>query len=213
MTNPEPLERVYTAHQQDVQLREQEIIKWEALNLEGKGPGPRPEPLKLGEQFVKIDKLPQKAIFWTQGIKVAKDGSKYGKGMLNLELILVDKLGFDLSKNAYSLNETIRVLIRVITPFLVLFLAAFVTSPDDKKRLDRFFVKMKTPTLPDPKKDAKELAISYANPHRFDSVKLFPNTSCEFNKWNKVDAIGFLVSVLALVGIIAMLYFLVSLGG
>ena len=27
---------------------------------------------------------------------------KFGKGMLNLELILVDKLGFDLSANPYS---------------------------------------------------------------------------------------------------------------
>ena len=213
MTNPVPLERVFTTHQQDVELRESEITKWDDLNANGKAIGPRPKPITLGEKYIKVDKLPQKAIFWTQGIKVNKDGNRYGKGMLNLELIVIDKLGFDLSKNAYSLNETIRVIIRTFIPFLLLIVISFVTRPDDKKRLDRFFVKMKTPTLVDREADAKELEISYANPQRFNHKKLFPNTNLEFNKWDKVDAIGFLAAVLALFGIIGMLKLLVSIGG
>ena len=137
----ETLERVFTAHELDVELREKAIMDWDLLNTKGKTNGPRPEHIQVGDQFVKVDKLPQKAIFWTQGIKIRDDGQKFGKGMLNLELILVDKLGFDLSANPYSLNETIRVIIRTITPFLVLFLIAFFTAPDDKKMLDRFLRK------------------------------------------------------------------------
>ena len=161
MTNPKPLERVFRAHQLDVAVRMNEISNWDSLNAAGKAVGPRPVPIREGEKFVKVDKLPQKAIFWTQGIKVGDNGEKYGKGMLNLELILFDKLGFDLSMNSYSLNETIRVIIRTVTPFLVLILVAFMTVPDDKKRLDRFFARMKTQVLPDPKADAEQLTLSY----------------------------------------------------
>jgi SSS family solute:Na+ symporter len=213
MTNPQPLERVYTAHQLDVETRAKEIGNWDTLKAEGNVIGPKPKPIRIGEKYVKIDKQPQKTIFWTQGIKIGNDGQKYGKGMLNLELILIDKLGFDLSTNSYALNETIRVIIRTFTPFLVLFLVAFMTTPDDKKRLDRFFAKMKTPVLSDPKADREQIAMSYENPHRFDDKLLFPHSNWEIYKWNKVDALGFLVAVLVLLVVLAMLMFLVSLGG
>jgi len=213
MTDPQPLERVFTAHQQDVEARLNEMAIWDGLNQAGKAVGPRPEPIEIGEKFVKVDKLPQKAIFWTQGIKLGNDGQKYGKGMLNLELIVVDRLGFDLSTNSYSLNETIRVIIRTVTPFLVLLLVAFLTTPDDKQRLDRFFAKMKTPVISDPKADADNLALSYEKPNRFDNKKLFPNSNWEIYKWNKVDGVGFLLAVLTLFAVLALLQILVSIGG
>jgi solute:Na+ symporter, SSS family len=212
MTSPKPLERTFTARELDVEAREKEIAQWDKLNLVGKAEDPRPPLIELGEKFVKTDIQPPRSTFWTQGIKVDNDGTKYGKGMLNLELILVDKLLFDLSKNPHSENETVRVIIRTVTPFLILFLIAFVTTPDDKKRLDRFFVKMKTPVSVDPKADSKEMKLSYENPRRFDRKKLFPNTSWEFNKWDKIDGVGFLVAVLILIGIIGMLKLLVTIG-
>lgn len=213
MTNPKPLERVFVAHEADVEQRNTEIAKWEELNAEGYDMGTRPIRLEVGESYIKIDKLPKKAIFWTQGVRANENGIKYGKGMLNLELIAIEKLGFDLSKNSYALNETIRVLIRALTPFLILLLVSLVTAPDDKKRLDRFFVKMKTPVNPNPEIDKQEMKLSYQNPGRFDHIKLFPNTNWELNKWNKVDAIGFILSLMVLVSIILLLKVLVSIGG
>jgi len=213
MTNPKPLQRVFTAHQQDVGTRKIQIAEWEKLNENGDAIGQCPEILQLGEQFTRVDVLPQKTIFWTQGIKLNQDGRKYGKGMLNLELILIDKLGFDLSINSYSLNETIRVIIRTIIPFFVLILFTLLTRPDDKKMLDRFFAKMKTPVQPDSVSDTQELAQSFKKPDRFDAKKLFPKSSWEFYKWNKVDAWGFIVAVLVLLAMLVMLQFLVSLGG
>ncbi len=213
MTNPAPLERVFTANERDVQVRQNEIEHWDLLASQGMTVGERPVPLREGEKFVRIDKLPPRAIFWTQGIRVDSDGRKYGKGMLNLELIALDRLGFDLSKNSYSLNETIRVIIRTITPFLVLILFAFITKPDDRRLLDRFFVKMKTPSMPDPKADEEELQKSFQNPSRFDHKKLFPNSNWEFYKWDRVDALGFLASVAVAIAIIGLLKLLVSIGG
>jgi len=213
MTNPQPLERVFTAHASDVEARTQEIKKWDALNANGQSLGERPLPLRLNERFTKVDRLPQRSIFWTQGIKVDEDGKRYGKGMLNLELMAVELLGFDLSKNPYSLNETIRVIIRTVTPFLVLILVALLTVPDDRKRLDRFFVKMKTPSLANAAEDAKELARSFENPQRFDHKKLFPGSNWEFYKWNRVDALGFLAACGVMALVILVLKLAVSIGG
>ena len=213
MTNPEPLERVFTAHDRDVEMREKEILKWNELNEKGLAQTAEPQPLKVGEKFVKIDRLPKKAIFWTQGIKYDKDGQKYGAGMISLELILVDKLGFKLENNPYAFNETIRVIIRTITPFLILILTALLTRPDDKKYLDRFYVRMKTKVNSDPEKDKEEIALSYKNPQRFDHHKLFPNSNWELYKWDKEDTIGFGAAVGVLFLIILMLKFLVNLGG
>ena len=133
--------------------------------------------------------------------------------MINLELILVDKLGFQLEENAYAMNETIRVVIRALTPFLILFLVALATQPDDKIHLDRFFVKMKTKVSSDVEIDRKEMELSLQIPHRFDHKKLFPKSNWEIYKWNKEDAIGFFVAVAVLLAIIFILIFIVNLGG
>ncbi len=212
-TNPQPIEREFIAKRADVKFRDMEISRWQTLNADEQKTTAKPEPLREGENFIKVDKLPKRSIFWTQGLKVEADGTAYGRGMLNLELILAEKMGFDLAQNSYALNETLRVIVRTVTPFLILFLISFMTRPEDKKRLDRFFVKMKTPALPDAAVDAAELEISYQNPHRFDHVKLFPHSNWEFYKWNKVDVLGFLGAVAMALAVIIALKLMVSIGG
>ncbi len=212
MTNPPAIVREFTAHQMDVDERNAEIAKWDQLNLAGKTNLPRPLPIQVGERFTKTDVLPEKSIFWTQGIKMDKEGRKFGSGTLNLELILFDKLGFDLSKNPYALNETIRVLVRTLVPFIMLILVALFTVPEDKKRLDLFYAKMKTPVLVDPQSDAREMELSNADPHRFDHLKIRPNSNWEFYKWDKVDVLGFLISLLVMGAIIGLLFLAVSIG-
>ncbi len=213
MTNPAPLQRVFTAHEMDVEQRQSEIARWDELNERGEAMGERPKMITVGEKFTRTDVLPKKAIFWTLGIKANNDGQKYGSGALNFELIILDKLGFDLANNPHALNETIRLLIKTFLPFLILIFAVYFTRPDDQARLDRFFVKMKTPVHPDPDVDAQEMELSYRDPHRFDHIKLLPHSQWEFNKWNRVDAIGFGVSALIVMAIIGFLVLFVSIGG
>jgi hypothetical protein len=55
----------------------------------------------------------------------------------------------------------------------------------------------------------KELSLSFENPHR----KIFPNSNWELYKWDKVDVIGFLLSIVTLVVIIALLYAAVAFVG
>ncbi|AQQ69804.1 Na(+)/glucose symporter [Limihaloglobus sulfuriphilus] len=212
-TNPAPLERYYTAHKMDVEARNKEISDWQLLDETQKLATPQPEPLAAGEKFSKIYKLPQKSIFWTQGIKEDKYGIPKGYGMLNAGLVVLDKAGLNLSDKPYAFNETLRVLLRVIVPFGVLLLASLFTRKDDKNMLDRFYVKMKTPAMADREADVREMELSLQSPGRFNYKKMLPQSDWEFCKWDRVSIIGFSISVLVAVGIIYLFLFLVSLGG
>ncbi len=203
---------IYTARDIDVQERQQEIELWDQLNQQGIAEGQRPEPLTDGQEFEKIHLTPQRSIFWDQELRTTDDGQTYGKGMIYLEMVLIDKLGFDLSKNPYALNQTIRYCIRMLWPFVIFIIVAKLTKPDDKARLDRFYVKMKTPAVADRELDEKELQLSYENPDRFDHNKMFPGTNLEFEKLDKTDINGIVVYTLGGI-LILFLVWLISLAG
>ena len=216
-TDPRPLTRTYAASAGDVAARTAQLEQWERLAPEEQARVPRPEPLEVGQQFTQEFRQPRKAVFWTMGIRMARteDGGSEpaGAGQLNLELVALDWLGVDLARNSYALNETIRIIIRVAIPFLVLFAVTFLGPPDDRAMLDQFFVKMRTKVRRDRDEDAREMALSLANPDRLRDRLLFPNSRWEFLKWQREDWAGFLVSVLAAVGILAVMWWLVGLGG
>ncbi len=209
-TDAHQIERTYTASEMDVEQRAEAIRKWNET-----GAGERPEALAAGDTYSRTYTQPSRAIFWTKGVKLNDDGQKRGAGMLSLELVLLDKAGFGLNGNPYALNETIRILIRTIVPFLILVGVSLLTRRDDRAMLDRFFVKMKTPVVAgDPGEDARQLELSYADPRRFDHRNLFgPGSDWEFNKWTRTDAVGFAVSTAVAVAVILLLVGLVSLGG
>ncbi len=213
LTSPEPLERTYTAHEIDVETRNEEIAKWDELSTAGQVIGLRPVSIEVGQKFTRTYQLPPRSIFWTQNVRPNADGRLEGHGQLNLMLVLIDRMGWDLSKNPHALNETIRALLRVVTPFLILILLGYLTKPDNEKALTQFYAKMKTPVLVDRQADQRELELSYANPYRFDHLKMFPRTGWEFCKWDKTDIVGFSIALLVAFGIIGLLILVVSIGG
>ncbi|NJK84836.1 MAG: sodium:solute symporter family protein [Bacteroidales bacterium] len=143
MTNSSVVERTYTAKNIDVEERKKEIARWETLDPETRFGIPAPAPLKPGESFTRQYKLPEKSVFWTNGVQLNKDGVPEGRGIINLELVLLKMIGFDLEKNPYALNETIRILIRTIIPFLILYLISRFSSVSDTEKAgaDRFLQK------------------------------------------------------------------------
>ena len=208
-TETREITREYAVTQMDAEASADAIAKWNVSKV-----GEKPEALKEGDTYSRACTQASRSVFWTKGIKVNGDGQKQGSGMLSLELVLLDKMGIDLSKNPYALNETIRILIRTIVPFLILVLVSLLTRRDDKALLDRFFVKMKTPVEGDPEEDTRQLKLSYADPRRFDDQNMFgPGSDLEFNKWNRTDAVGFLLSCLAAAAVVLLLVGLISLGG
>jgi SSS family solute:Na+ symporter len=212
MTNPQPMVREYRAHQMDLQLRDKQIETWDKLNAVGKTTVSRPQPLVAGQQFERVYQIKPKSIFWTQGVKRDQNGVVKGYGMLNVDLVLLDKMGVDLSKFPYALNESIRVLFRILIPFGVLIVVSLIARRDNRVLLDRFFVKMKTPVHKDHDLDKREIELSYANPQRFDHRKLFPYSQWELCKWDKTDIVGFLISVAVASAIVGLLYIIATIG-
>ncbi len=211
-TEVKEVTQTYRAHEMDVEARNRKIAAWEKLPEEKKDPKGKPTPLTLGDEFTKTVPLPPKSIFWTLGIERQGDGTFAGSGLLNLELIALDQLGFDLTRNTYAMNETVRILIRTLIPFLVMIVVSHLTRPMNKQQLDRFFVKMMTEVQEDRRADARELELSYANPDRFNHKKLFPHTNWELEKWNRVDTIGFLLAVLCTFAVLGFLKLLLTIG-
>ncbi len=166
----------------------------------------------MGESIVKTYVLPKKSIFWTKGIKSDKDNNLKGGGLLNLELVLLDGLGFDLQQNPYALNETIRILIRTLVPFIVFFIVALLVRVKFTTNVERFYIKMKVLVDSDPVIDQQNLEHAYANPESVQKYKLFPNSNWEFDRWDRQDWTGFLISVIIVVLLVGFMSFLVSIG-
>lgn len=208
-TEPAAMARTYTAREMDIKEREKEIERWEELKQQGKTQDLRPEQISAGQEVTKVFQPPRMSVFWSKDIK-EKDGIAKGDGLLYVEMIAVDRL-FDLSKNSYALNETIRTLIRILVPFSVLILISLLTRKDDAKLINRFYVKMRTPVHVDRQVDKMEMEKSYSNPERFKERVLFPNLGLEFFKWKWGDTLGFFLIVLGVFGIIGLLYLLLNI--
>jgi SSS family solute:Na+ symporter len=132
--------------------------------------------------------------------------------MLNLDLILIDSLGFELTDNPYAFNETIRILIRTLTPLIIFILVAFLIPKESNQRVDRFFLKMKTQVADDPEKDLKQLEFNFAHPERVADIKLIPDSDWEFDRWDKEDWSGFLLSAGIVILLILFMIILTSIG-
>jgi Na+/proline symporter len=87
-----------------------------------------------------------------------------------------------------------------------------VAIADEPTRIARFYVKMKTPVAPDRVADEHELAESFANPNRFDHLKLFPRSNWEFTKWSRSDVLGFLGCWAGVLAVLAVLWLALAVG-
>jgi len=212
-TAPAPLVRTYHARAADVRIRDTEIAHWEAARQAGGTATDRPQPLTVGQIFTRTYELPAKSIFWTQGLGLDDQGRAYGQGALSLELVALDRLGWKLSRNAYALNETIRILFRVCSPLVLMLVVCLLTPRDGKTLVERFFVRMRTRVARDPQEDAEQLAAALRDPGRNDDLLLLPGSEWEFYRWNRQDAFGFLLAVLAVFLILGLMQGLLTVIG
>ncbi len=213
MTQPAPLERSYIARDLEVQERNAEIAEWTKSNNEGAVQGECPKPLQIGQSFTKNFILPQKTIFWSKSPAPNDEGMLEARGYLFPELILIHNLGFNLQKMPYAFNETIRMLIRLIFPFLILILVSLLTPPQTDKQILEFFIKMRTRVRGlGHEVDKQDLEAALKNQKSTEKVLLLPNTSLEVYKWNKQDILGFLISVGIVFVVLGTLFLAVKMG-
>jgi len=169
--------------------------------------------LRAGETFTKTFNLPSKTIFWSKQAGAKVSGQMEARGYLFPELVLLHSMGFDLSANSYALNESIRMLIRLLFPFLILILVAISTPPNRDDITTRFFLKMRTRVRGmGNEADQKDLEESYNNPEKTRETLLFPGTHLELYKWNRQDVTGFLIAVGVVFVVIGSLFLAVTAG-
>lgn len=211
-TESTQVERIYTARTIDVVQRESEIAEWNKLNMLGETTGECPVQIQLGEKFTKTFVLPSRVIFWSQQPTLNKDRLLEAHGYIYPELVLLQAVGIDLHKQPYALNETIRMLIRLFFPFLILVAVSLLTKPQNDKTTEQFFLKMRTRVRGlGHDVDAQDVQIAFNNPEKTKSFLLFPNTDWEIYKWNKQDTVGFLISIGIVFLVIGTLFAVVKL--
>jgi SSS family solute:Na+ symporter len=147
-----------------------------------------------GEKIEKTVRLAPVPIFFEHVVHVdpSDPGSPLeGNGAFRTETWIVSLFGVDLRSFTPAGLLATRFWFDGLFPFFLLIPLSWLTPRTDPARVARFYVKMKTPVHSQPAADARELAASYADPTRFDGLKLFPRSNCELTKWTRVDTIGF----------------------
>lgn len=182
--------------------------------------GAAPAPLAQGEPLEDRYVTGGKSVYWRSGVvpaagetlrvevletredgrtrvevaRIASDVRLRGQGFFNLDFLLYDLLGVDMTRYSNATIETLRLPPKIILPFIVMGLLSLVTRRQRRESLDRFYVKMKTPTRPDAEEDRRELEESYRRPDRFDDRKLLPGSDWEIQRPGAADIIGFVAS-------------------
>ena len=205
------------------------------VNLEALGD--RPTPLELGEEYeYRYPKIAGgQAVFWSEGfdeqagtwIEIDKvedqenrrvtyvreyQGQVEGRGKLKVEFLPYLWAGLDLSTMERPQLESIRLPVKILSPFLIMFVLSWLTPRCRAEGLDRYYVKMKTPVDPDPQRDQESLRLSYENPRRYDHKKLFPNSQLELQKPRFSDIAGFVISFGICFAFLALIVWLARLG-
>jgi hypothetical protein len=116
-----------------------------------------------------------------------------GRGRFHTELYALKLAGVDVAGMSASNRLAARYFFDGLFPFALLLLVSLFTRKPSPEHVDQFFGKMKTPVGATPELEVAAMAETRRNPHRFDDTKLFPRSSWEFTKWDRVDAIGFIV--------------------
>ena len=119
------------------------------------------------------------------------DAGYEGIGRFFTENYLLYAIGVPLQRLGPAGVVASRWLFDSLFPFVCLIVLSLITPANRSTRAAGFYAKLKTPVAPTPEKDRAEVEKSYAEPHRFDDLKLMPWTNWEFTKWTRKDFAGF----------------------
>lgn len=201
----------YTATEVDVIDRNAAILAWQEKSAKNEAAGECPVKIVIGDTFEKTFYGKEYAIFW-DGLETATvEGTEItqGKGLLRVELVILDAIGVPLEKMPYSGIKSLWYVMKFIFSFLPFIIVAMLTKPHEKEMLDQFYGRLRTPSQADHAADAAEMKLTRANPTRFDDQKFFKNSDWEFNRWDRYEQIG-LVKIMIWVSLIYVLLFAVT---
>jgi len=162
-----------------------------------------------GQTITKTRRIEPVSVYFEEGVVRVDpqdfNSARTGRGLFRTEVYLLKLLGFDVAGFSPAQLLTTRYVVDFLLPVFVLVVVSMFTRQSDPARVARFYARMKTPVGPTLEEDAKAVEASYADPTRYDHLKLFPNSNWEFTKWDKRDAIGFIGSC-GLVGVVLLVF-------
>lgn len=176
---------------------------------------------KIGQAMTVPYEVPPKPVFFKAVVRsdpANPNSPLEGIERFHVENFIVASLGIPLEKTGPAGIIASRWLFAGISPFVILISLSYLTrlfkKPDPAldAAVDRFYARMKTPVNPNLEEDNREVALSEANPARFDHLKLFPKSSWEFCKWEKQDYFGFFGCWAGVLAILLMLWGLLQIG-
>ncbi|HKB90972.1 MAG TPA: hypothetical protein VKC60_10695, partial [Opitutaceae bacterium] len=129
-----------------------------------------------------------------------------GRGRFHLELYLLHFAGMNVATLSPNNRFASRFFFDALSPLVLLLILSPITRPPAQTRIDQFFGKMKTPVGATPELEQAAMEETQRNPHRFDHTKLFPSSTWELLKWDKVDTIGFFACCLVSCAIVALFW-------
>lgn len=162
-----------------------------------------------GEMITRTRVIEPVSVYFEEGVVRTNptdlSSPRTGKGLFRVEAYLVSLLGIDVTGFSPAMLMTTRYMVDGLLPLAILVIASLLTKPTEPARVARFYARMKTPVAATLDEDAREVEASYANPTRFDHLKLFPRSSWELTKWDRYDVLGFL-GCCGLVGIVLLFF-------
>ena len=136
---------------------------------------------------------------------------RVGSGRFNLECWLLSRAGLNAAALSPNQRLTAQFFFDGLFPFAVLLLTSLVTRRTEESRVELFYGKMKTPVGATPELEVAGMEETRRFPGRFNHTKIFPRSSWEFCKWDRVDTIGFLVCCALTLAIVGLFIFLLRL--
>ncbi|HBF34850.1 TPA: transporter [Candidatus Sumerlaeota bacterium] len=170
---------------------------------------------KVGETITKSQVISPASIFFENvALSDPKNpqSPKEGVGRFNAEVFTLHLIGVPVEKLTKAGLVTARWTFDGVFPFVMLIFISYLFPKTEKSRVDVFHAKMKTQVRRDPREDEIEVALSLAQPGRFDHLKLFPRSNWEFTKWKLEDYIGFSVCWGIVLVIMSLLWLVLTIG-
>jgi SSS family solute:Na+ symporter len=160
-----------------------------------------------GEAIARTQVMPPIGILFEKVVQTVPGdprSPKEGRGRFHAELWVMSWFGVDFTNWSKPQLVAARFYFDAIFPFIALVLLSWVTRPEPRAALDRFFARVHTPVQPTPEAEEAALDAAYAAPRQFDADKVFRGENWEILKPARSDYIGFF-GTWALVGIVILL--------
>jgi hypothetical protein len=102
--------------------------------------------------------------------------------------------------------------VKVILPFLLMFIFSHIFKRNSDAGLKKYFAKMATPVSGTEEQDIANIAHNIKHYELIEKNKIFPGSDIEIQKFTKLDINGFVIIVIVCIAVIGLLQWIMTLG-